>query len=188
MTIEVLFIQGASTGAHAADQCLVDALERALGKSFRVRFPRLPDEQDPDTATWKGAVGAALDQSRTSVLVAHSAGAAIVADMLARRHEGDGGAVACLRGVVLLAPPFVGEGGWALPGFQLDPSTASPCSAVPALHLFFGSADQTVPPEHAALYARTFPHATIHHLAGGDHQFGGFMMRVAKTVRTLACA
>ena len=45
MTVDVLFIQGASAGAHAADRVLVDA----LGPAFRVHYPRLPDEQHPDS-------------------------------------------------------------------------------------------------------------------------------------------
>ncbi len=93
-----------------------------------------------------------------------------------------------VRGVLLLAPPFVGEGGWSLPGFHLDARRAAPPLAAPSLYLFFGSADRTVPPAHAELYARTFPRAVIHRLAGGDHQFGGFMLRIAKAVRALARA
>ena len=185
MTVDVLFIQGASAGAHAADRLLVDALAHALGPAFRVHYPRLPDEQHPDNRAWKHAIAAAVrgsGGSGASVLVAHSAGASIVADMLVQ----GGDALTGLRGVLLLAPPFVGEGGWSLPGFHLDArQPVSPADA-PSLHLFFGAADRTVPPAHAELYARVFPSAVIHRLAGGDHQFGGFMLRVAKAVRALA--
>ena len=168
MTVDVLFIQGASAGAHAADRLLADALAQALGPAFRVHYPRLPDEQHPDNSDWKRAIAEALRRTGASVLVAHSAGAAIVADMLVQRAEADD-IFAGVRGVLLLAPPFVGEGGWSLPGFHLDARRAAPPLAAPSLYLFFGSADRTVPPEHAALYARTFPHARLHRLAGGDH-------------------
>jgi fermentation-respiration switch protein FrsA (DUF1100 family) len=90
--------------------------------------------------------------------------------------------------VFLLAPPFVGESGWKLDGFHLDrPVDAQAPGGLP-LHLYFGSADQTVPPSHADLYAAAFPAATIHRLAGCDHQFGGFMARVARDVQALARA
>lgn len=185
MTVDVLFIQGASAGAHAADQVLADALAYALGPTFRVHYPRLPDEQHPDNAAWKDAIAAALRGSGASLLAAHSAGAAIVADMLVERGDG---VLADVRGVLLLAPPFVGEGGWSLPGFHLDVRRPVSPGDAPSLHLFFGSADRTVPPAHAELYARVFPGAVVHRLAGGDHQFGGFMLRVAKAVRALARA
>ncbi len=182
MTIEVLFIQGAGAGAHAADQRLADALARSLGAGHRVHFPRLPGEDDPDKSAWQDAIAAALRRTRATLLVAHSAGAAIVADMLAQRAP----SLRDLRGLLLLAPPFVGEGGWSLPGFHFDEGGPVDTRSGPPLHLFFGSADQTVPPAHAEPYARTFPRAAIHRLAGGDHQFGGFMLRVARTARALA--
>ncbi len=189
MTVQVLFIQGASAGAHAADRLLADGLQRALGPAFRVHYPRLPDEQHPDNRCWKDAIAAALRDAAPAVLVAHSAGAAIVADMLAQRDASDAADLfARVRAVLLLAPPFVGEGGWSLPGFHFDALGPVASQGGPRLHLFQGSADRTVPPAHAELYARTFPRAVIHRLAGGDHQFGGFMLRVAKAVRALARA
>ena len=182
MTVELLFVQGGGAGAHVADRLLADGLTRALGVGFRVHFPAMPDEADPDPALWKTAIADALARTRAAVLVAHSAGAAIVADMLAQCDQAPFEAV---RGVLLLAPPYVGEGGWSLPGFHLDDPISPPTAVEPPLLLLFGSADQTVPLDHAALYAGRFPRASIHRLGGGDHQFGGFMPRVAKAVRAL---
>ena len=184
--IDVLFIQGASAGAHDADQGLADALGRALGPGFRVHFPRMPDEDAPDNDVWKRAISTALGRTASTFLVAHSAGAAIAADMLARRETRAG--LASLRGVLLLAPPFVGEGGWQLDGFQLDWPVDPEALAGLALQLYFGSADTTVPPAHADLYGRLFPGATIHRLPGCGHQFEGRIARIARDLRTLAQA
>jgi predicted alpha/beta hydrolase family esterase len=180
--VDVLFIQGAGSGAHEADRVLSDAMGRALGTGFRLHFPRMPDEHAPDNDVWKRRISTSLRQSRATFLVAHSAGAALVADLLA---AGPPGELASLAGVFLLAPPFVGRGGWPLDGFHLDGAVVRPA---PALQLYFGSADQTVPPAHADRYAAVFPDATIHRVAGGDHQFGGYMARVANDLRALARA
>ena len=182
----MLFIQGASAGAHDADQSLADALGQALGPGFRVHFPRMPDEDAPDNDVWKRAISTALGRTGATFLFAHSAGAAIAADLLAQRDTRAG--LTGLRGLFLLAPPFVGKGGWQLDGFHFDrPVDAAALGRLP-LHLYFGSADQTVPPSHADLYEAQFPAATIHRLPGCDHQFGGFMARIARDVQALARA
>ena len=183
--IDVLFIQGASDGAHAADQSLVDALGSALGEGFRVHFPRMPHEEAPDNDVWKDAISTSLRRTRATFLVAHSAGGAIVADMLA---QGGGAAaeLAPLRAIVLLAPPFIGADGWQLDGFRLDEPVEPEASAGLPLQLFFGLADTTVPPGHADLYARLFPGVAIHRLPGCGHQFEGGMVRVAQALRARA--
>ena len=82
--VELLFIQGASAGAHEADRVLSDALSRALGPAFRVLFPHMPHEDAPDNDVWKRRISTTLRQTRATFLVAHSAGAALVADLLAQ--------------------------------------------------------------------------------------------------------
>ncbi len=56
-TRQVLFIQGAGTGTHDAwDNRLVDSLGREMGDGFEIRYPRMPDEADPDDAAWTAAI------------------------------------------------------------------------------------------------------------------------------------
>jgi predicted alpha/beta hydrolase family esterase len=185
--VDLLFIQGAGDGAHEADQVLADTLGQALGPDFRIHFPHMPDEGAPDNDVWKQAISTALRHTRATFLVAHSAGGAVVADLLAQ----DGAAaaeLAALRAIVLMAPPFVGAGGWHLEGFHLDSPSAADASTLPPLHLYFGLADATVPPSHAELYGRLFRAATIHRLPGCGHQFEGRMGQVARDLRALAHA
>lgn len=183
--VELLFIQGASVGAHEADRVLSDALSRALGPGFRVHFPHMPHEGAPDNDVWKRRISTTLRQSRATFLVAHSAGAALVADLLA---QGPPDELAGLQGVILLAPPYVGRGGWQLDGFHLDGAADPARRRGLPLRLYFGLADTTVPPSHADRYAALFPDATIHRLPGCGHQFEGFMTQVARDVRSLARA
>jgi predicted alpha/beta hydrolase family esterase len=181
--VAVLFVQGAGENAHAVDRLMADALARELGDRFQVVFPRVPDEADPDRDAWKRAIAADVRRASATILAAHSAGAANVADMLA---EGRCGEFPGVRGLFLLAPPFIGPGGWAFDGFHFDHATDRQAPAGTPLHFYFGSADETVPSAHAALYAAVFPDATVHRLKDCDHQFGGHLRRVARDIRRVA--
>lgn len=177
----VLFVQGAGEGAHDADRALADALARELGDRFRVVFPRLPREDDPDTVTWNRAIATEARRARAVAVVAHSAGAANVADMLA---EGRRGELPDARAMFLLAPPFIGPGGWAFEGFHLDHATSRQALGGLPLHFYFGSEDTTVPPVHSTLYESVFPDARFHRLQDCGHQFTGHLRRVAQDIRS----
>ena len=178
--VAVLFVQGAGANAHAVDRLMADALAKELGDRFQVVFPRVPDEADPDRDAWKRAIAADVRSASAAIVVAHSAGAANVADMLA---EGRCAEFPGVRGLFLLAPPFIGPGGWAFDGFHFDHATGRQALAGTPLHFYFGLADETVPPAHAALYEAVFPDATFHRLKGCDHQFGGHLRRVARDIQ-----
>lgn len=178
MSTAVLVIQGAGPGAHAADQILADQLRRALGGGFRVLFPALPDEDDPHPQAWKHVIAVEAQRHGAEAIVAHSAGAAMLADLLAQgRAERD---LPDVRLVMLLAPPYVGEAGWTLGGFHLDAWRDRPTSLPLALSFYFGDADEIVPASHAALYRQVFPQAAFLRLAHCGHQFDGHMAQVAR--------
>ena len=53
--MQVLFIQGAGDNVHDDwDSKLVASLERHLDQ--RVRYPRMPHEDDPQLATWQPVI------------------------------------------------------------------------------------------------------------------------------------
>ena len=180
--VVVLFVQGAGENAHTADRLVADELAGALGDHFHVVFPRVTDEADPDRDAWKRAIAADARRASAAIVVAHSAGAANVADMLA---EGRWSEFPGVRGLFLLAPPFIGPGGWAFDGFHFDHATSRQALGGTPLHFYFGSADETVPPAHAALYQAVFPDAAFHRLKDCDHQFGGHLVRLAQDIRRL---
>ena len=67
--VDLLFIQGASAGAHEADRLLSDALSQALGLGFRVHFPYMPNEGAPDNDVWKRRIStAAIGKKATTPL------------------------------------------------------------------------------------------------------------------------
>ncbi len=115
---QVLFIQGGG-GSDVHDSWgnkLVASLKKELGAGYRVRYPRMPNEDDPEATAWKRAIDRELRKlSNGVILVAHSIGAAILIDYLA-----DGNLERRLDGVFLIAVPFIGGRGW--PSDDLRPT------------------------------------------------------------------
>src|SRR6266851_7192072 len=108
-TRQILFIQGGGAGAHDEwDDKLVESLRRELGGGYEVRYPPMPDEGDPSYARWSGAIRREMaDLDDGAVVAGHSAGATILVSALAEQPPERG-----LGAIVLIAAPFVGEGGW----------------------------------------------------------------------------
>jgi predicted alpha/beta hydrolase family esterase len=175
----VVFVQGGGESVHDSwDNKLVASLTKALGSGYTVRYPRMPNEGDPDPTTWKKALDDELQQAGDDViLVAHSIGAAILIDYLADRG---------LRpaGVFLIASPFIGEGGW--PSEHLRPTKEAAASLDGALiHVYQGTNDETVPFSHLDRFAKLLPGATIRALDGRDHQLNDDLSEVARDIRRM---
>ncbi|WP_080685811.1 alpha/beta fold hydrolase [Rhizobium leguminosarum] len=109
MAKQVLFIQGAGEGVHDGwDDKLVASLERELGETHAVRYPRMPGEDDPRYPAWKAALmGEFVSLEDLSILVGHSIGGTILIHALAEQPP-----KLRLGGIFLIAAPFIGEGGW----------------------------------------------------------------------------
>lgn len=181
MKRQVLFIQGGGEGAHEEDARLAASLGRALGEDWDVRYPRMPNEEDPDETAWQAAIEqgvAALGEG--AVLVAHSVGATILARMLAERQPGR-----TIAGIFLIAVPFVGRGGWEIEGFETPGDLGARLPRGVPVHLYHGGADEIVPPAHVDLYAKALPQAVVHRLAGRNHQLDDDLAVVAHDIMAL---
>ncbi len=178
-TRQILFIQGGGAGAHDEwDDKLVDSLRRGLGDRYEVRYPRMPDEDDPNPVRWTAAIRremAALDDG--AVVAGHSVGATILINTLAERSP-----QRQLRAIVLIAAPFVGAHGWPGDGFELPHDLGARLPPGVPVHVFHGLQDETAPPSHADLYARAIPQAQVHRLPARDHQLDNDLSEVAKTI------
>jgi hypothetical protein len=58
---------------------------------------------------------------------------------------------------VLIAAPFVGEGGWPSDEFELPSDLGARLPQGVRVHVFHGLQDETAPPSHADLYAQVIP-------------------------------
>lgn len=177
---DVLFIQGGGAGVHDSwDNKLVASLENALGPSYHIRYPRMPDEADPQPVSWKNAIARELRKVRDGAfLVGHSVGAAIVLDYL-----GDGAPDRRLGGVFLIATPFIGDGGWPSDDLRPTKAVADALSDGAPLHFYQGRNDATVPFSHIGMFATAFPNATIRRFEARDHQLNDDLSEVAQDIR-----
>ena len=180
-TRQILFIQGGGAGVHDEwDDKLVESLRRELGSEYEVRYPRMPDEGDPSYARWGTAIRremAALDDG--AVVAGHSVGATILVNALAEQPPDKR-----LGAIVLIAAPFVGEGGWPTDEFELASDLGASLPPGAQVHVFHGLQDETAPPSHADLYALAIPQAQVHQLSGRDHQLNNDLSEVAEAIRT----
>jgi pimeloyl-ACP methyl ester carboxylesterase len=184
-TRQILFIQGGGAGAHDEwDDKLVDSLRRGLGDGYEVRYPRMPDEDDPSYARWSAAIRSELTALDDGAVVAgHSVGGTILINALAERPpEPELGAI------VLIAAPFVGAGGWPGDEFELPHDLGARLPQGVPVHVFHGLQDETAPPSHGDLYAHAIPQAQLHRLPGRDHQLDNDLSEVAKTISVAGTA
>lgn len=182
MTRKLLFIQGAGAGTHEEwDNKLVASLTQALGPTYDIRYPKMPDEGDPVLSDWTEAVADECAQlGDGAVLVGHSFGGAALLRAMAA-----GSLSRYVAGIFLIAPPFIGPGGWAIGD---SPARGALGSALPAgtpIHLYYGSDDDTVPAGHVDLYADAIPGLVVHRLKGRDHQLNDDLSEVAADIRAL---
>ena len=178
---QVLFVQGGGAGVHDEwDDKLVNSLRRQLGDEYEVRYPRMPDEDDPSYAEWSVAIRRVTTALTDGAVIAgHSVGGTILINALAERSpERD------FRAIVLIAAPFVGVDGWPGDEFETPHDLGSRLPHGVPVHVFQGLQDQTIPPSHANLYARAIPQALLHWLPGRDHQLNNDLTEVARTIRS----
>ena len=179
---QLLFVQGGGAGVHDEwDNKLVDSLRRELGPSYEIRYPRLPNEDDPSYAAWKAALESELAAMEDGViLVGHSVGGTILINTLAEHPpERELGAI------FLIAAPFVGEGGWSSDDLKPPRDLGARLPAGVPIFIYHGLADDTAPPSHAELYARAIPQAQLHRLPARDHQLNDDLREVAAAIESL---
>lgn len=176
----VLFVQGGGAGTHDEwDHELVASLQASLGPGFEVRYPRMPDEDDPSYPTWSAAIREELAQLGDGpVVVGHSVGGTILVQTLVENPPERPPAA-----IALVAAPFVGAGGWPGQGFEFSGDLGARLPRSVPVHVFHGADDDAVPAGHAELFAAAIRSAHLHVLPGRDHQLSGDLREVAAAIR-----
>ena len=179
---DVLFLQGAGAGVHAAwDIHMVESLRRELGPSYVVRYPPMPREEDPRMDQWRAVIEREVASLPPGgVVVGHSFGGTTLIHSLA-----DVSPAPALGALLLIAAPFVGEGGWEMEQIAPRPHLPGRLPADVPIILYHGEADAEVPVAHVDLYAAAIPRARVRRLAGRDHQLNNDVSEVARDIRAL---
>lgn len=182
MAKQVLFVQGAGEGVHDRwDSKLVASLERELGESYAVRYPRMPGEDDPGYSAWKALLVKEFDSLEDgAILVGHSVGGTILIHVLAEQQPKPR-----FGGLFVIAVPFIGEGGW--PSDDIDDCKDFSERLPPGVpvYLYHGIDDAVVPTAHVHLYAKAIPHAVVRMFERRDHQLNNDMSDVARDIRSV---
>lgn len=179
---QLLFVQGGGAGVHDGwDNKLVGSLQHGLGDSLDIRYPRMPNEGNPSYELWKPALEAQLDALRDdAILVGHSAGGAVLIRLLAEQVP-----LPKLSGIIFIATPFLGNGGWSADDVPFSPDLGRQLPKDVPIHFYHGLADETVPSSHVMLYMRAVPQGRVHRLPGRDHQLNNDLSEVAAMILSL---
>ena len=132
-------------------------------------------------AAWKAALEqqiAGFDDG--AILIGHSLGGTILINALAEYPPDRK-----LSGVLLIAAPFVGAGGWPSEDIKPSPELGARLPEATPIYLYHGSADETAPFAHIDLYARVIPYALVRRLEGRNHQLDDDLAEVVADVRAL---
>ena len=179
---QVLFVQGGGDGVHDQwDNHLVDSLRSELGPAYEIRYPVMPNEADPEYAVWKLALQkelASLDPG--AIVVSHSVGGTILIHVLAEHTP-----PVKLGAICLIAPPFIGTGGWASEDIEPRSDLSDHLPRDVPIFFYHGRDDDTVPFAHVDLYAHLVPRAHVRRLAGRDHQLNNRLSEIATDIRRL---
>jgi hypothetical protein len=179
MTQSVLFIHGGGEGAHAWDARLVSSLEQKLGPAYQVRYPKMPDEAEPEYAAWKRRICEELAALGKGVfLVGHSIGASMLIKLLS-----EGPPQQSIAGVFLLSGPFWHDEGWRWKELELPADVADRIPKGVPVFLYHGREDADVPFSHLELYAKALPRAVVRALDGRDHQLNDDLTEVAQDIK-----
>jgi predicted alpha/beta hydrolase family esterase len=178
MTRNILFVQGGGEGAYAFDAQLAENLQAALGPGYHVQYPPMPDEDSPDDQAWKSKIAGEIEAlGDRPIVVAHSVGGTIVLCALA-----EDGSAAKIAALFLIAPPFIGQGGWSIPESESMAGVGARLPGDLPIYLYHGSADDVVPFAHLELYAKAIPQAQLRRVDDADHQLNNDLSEVATDI------
>lgn len=165
--ITVLFIHSAGPqGPGDGSSALLTELRAILPADVTLIAPLMPNPDAPEPEPWLASVEAEMAAIPGDfVMLGHSLGGSTILQALARF-----GLPERLLGVVTLAAPFWGAGGWEMDEFALPHDAEAKLRALSRLIILQGDADDVVAKNHPQLYRDLLPQATITMLAGVDHE------------------
>lgn len=177
----ILFIQGGGEGAYAADAKLVASLQTALGPSYKVNYPQMPNEADPDYKPWRPYIAKEIETLGDGVIiVGHSLGGSILLKYLTENPI-----KSRIDGIFLISTPFWGiDENWQYEDFTLKQNFADALPKGAPIFIYQSHEDEIVESKHADEYAQKLPDAVIRYVSGG-HQLGDDLTQIAADIEAL---
>ncbi|MBE7171176.1 MAG: alpha/beta hydrolase [Williamsia sp.] len=178
----LLFIQGGGEGAYDEDKKLAVFLADNLKDQYKIEYPRMPDEGNPNYETYKAKILEELKKIDTKVvLVGHSVGGCFLLKYLSEEKIDNQ-----ITGIFLIATPFWGKEGWQHEGFRLSRDFAQKLPVETPMFFYHGTDDETVPFSHLALYEKELPRARFRKIAGRGHQLDNDLAEVVQDIRSVS--
>jgi predicted alpha/beta hydrolase family esterase len=181
MNKHILFIQGgAGEEDHAADAKLVVSLKNALGETYVVHYPLLPEEPEPDFGRLK-QIGKEISLIKGDIiLIGHSLGASMLLKYLSESSSQKN-----ITGIFLIATPYwSGDEDWKQ-GLKLHQDFAGNIPKEIPIFLYHSQDDEEVPFGHLEFYIQNLPQATVRRITTGGHQLNNDLSSVAKDIQSL---
>jgi predicted alpha/beta hydrolase family esterase len=183
-TTQIVFIHGGGDDGYGADSKLADSLQKNLGNSFKVTFPRMPEPDRRATKVWPKTIHETVEKHQPTFMVGHSFGASNLLQYFVQY-----GTPRYVRGVFLLAPPFWGsDADWDYKEYALPSNFADKLSRKTPLFLYQCRDDEVVNVSHLDRYAKAMPWATVRKLAHGGHQMGNDLSAIAQDIVEVVAA
>src|SRR5919198_5948468 len=175
MRTQLFFVQGGGSGAYKEDRKLADSLQAALGNSYRVLYPRMPREADPDYKLWKVEIAGHFAKTVSPrLLVGHSVGGAMILKYLSENPN------IPITALFLLAAPYVGaDETWRDDAVQVN---FKKLRHIRCTFLYHCRDDKVVPFEHLALYSSSLSGARVRRFRSGGHQFRNRLFEIATDI------
>jgi predicted alpha/beta hydrolase family esterase len=140
-------------------------LQDALGNTYEVIQPRMPNAQNAKYTEWKIWFEKYIPHLQDSViLLGHSLGGVFLAKYLVENHF-----PVKVRATFLVAAPYDEDGGKKLPEFILPESLQKFAEQGGDIHLYHSKDDPVVSFEELDKYAECLPNAHIHAFEDRQH-------------------
>jgi hypothetical protein len=178
---QVLFIQGGGKGAYEEDEKLADSLRNELGAEYKVFYPQMPNEDNPEDQPWMNQISKALDSlDDNAILVGHSAGGAVLLKYVLKKNISKH-----IAGIFLISIPYWGPEDEEDEEYTLQEGFASQFPIGVPIFLYHSRDDEWVPFAHLAWFAERIPQATVREFDGRGHQFNNDLSEVAADIKNL---
>jgi len=178
----LFFVQGGGEGAYIADKHLVSFLRNGLGTRYKIIYPKMPKESDPDYDIFETKIKQEVEKLEGDFMLAgHSLGACFLLKYLSENKMDKN-----IVGLFLASTPYWGEGGWQFEGFSVNYKLVAKVTEGVPLFFYHSTTDETVPFSHLSLYKKIFPQAGFREIIRPGHQMENDLSEMVNDIISLS--